>query len=125
MNILADENIALSIIYRLRIDGHHVELMAEVAQGSPDTDVLDIATQQNAVILTEDKDFGELVVWHQMQAAGVILIRLDGFSPNERAEIVARVIREHENELLGAFTVIKSRTVRIRPNPHKAKGLDP
>lgn len=119
MNILADENIALSIVIRLRLDGHSVERMAEIAQGDPDTSVLAIANQQNAVILTEDKDFGELVIQHQMQVVGVILIRLDGFSPIERAGIIAKVVREHESKLPGAFTVIKPRTVRIRPNPHK------
>lgn len=119
MNILADENIALSIVIRLRADGHSVARMAEIAQGDPDTSVLNIANQQNAVILTEDKDFGELVIQHRMQAIGIILIRLDGFSLMERAEIIARVVREHERELPGAFTVIKPRTVRIRPNLHR------
>lgn len=119
MNILADENIAFSIITRLRADGHLVELMAEIAKGDPDTSVLDIANQRDAVVLTEDKDFGELIMRHQMRAVGVILIRLSGFSPTERAEIISRVIRVHESKLPGAFTVIRPRTVRIRPNPHK------
>jgi predicted nuclease of predicted toxin-antitoxin system len=119
MNILADENIAFSVITRLRADGHFVELMAEIAKGDPDTSVLDIANQRNAVVLTEDKDFGELIMRHQMQAVGVVLIRLNGFSPIERAEIISRVIRVHESKLSGAFTVIRPRTVRIRPNPYK------
>lgn len=124
MNILADENIALSTIIHLRANGHHVELMAELGMGSPDTNVLDIANRQNAVILTEDKDFGELVVRDQMQTVGVILVRLDGFSPPERAEVIARVISDHEHELVGAFTVIKSQAVRIRQNFHRERGPD-
>ncbi len=123
MNFLADENIARVIITRLRADGHHVERMAEVGMGSPDTDVLAFANQQNAVILTEDKDFGDLVVRDRMQAVGVILIRLDGFSPVERAEIIARVVQEHQNELSGAFTVIKPHIVRIRRNPQRDEGI--
>lgn len=119
MNILADENISFSIVMRLRADGHVVERMAEIAQGDPDTSVLAIANQQNAIILTEDKDFGDLVIRDRMQSVGVILVRLDGFSPTERAEIIARVVREHEDQLPGAFAVIKPRTVRIRSNPHK------
>lgn len=124
MNILADENIARSVVNRLRADGHHVELMAELAMGGPDTDVLDIANQQNAVILTEDKDFGELVVRDRMQAVGVILIRLDGFLPTEQAEIIANVVQAHELELPGAFTVIKPRVVRIRRNLRRDNSSD-
>lgn len=123
MNFLADENSALSIIVRLRADGHLVARMAEIAQGDPDTSVLDIANQQNAVILTEDKDFGELVIRDQIQAVGVILIRLDGFSPTERAEIIAKVVKDHERELSNAFTVIKPRTVRIRSSSLREKSL--
>ena len=43
MNIFADENIAHSLVLRLRADGHHVECMADVAMGSPDTDVLTLS----------------------------------------------------------------------------------
>lgn len=123
MNFLADGNIALSIIVRLRADGHLVARMAEIAQGDPDISVLDIANQQNAVILTEDKDFGELVIRDQLQAVGVILIRLDGFSPTERAEIIAKVVKDHERELSNAFTVIKPRTVRTRSSSPREKSL--
>lgn len=122
MNLLADENIHLLIIERLRADGHLIMCMADIAPGDPDTGVLAIAEQHNAVILTEDKDFGDLVIRDQMPALGVILVRLDGFPPSERAKMIARVIREHESELPNAFTVIKPRTVRIRSNFQKEKG---
>ncbi|MGH2480326.1 MAG: DUF5615 family PIN-like protein, partial [Ktedonobacteraceae bacterium] len=72
MNLFANENISLSIVVRLRAEGHLVACMAEIAKGDPDTSVLNIANQQDAVILTEDKDFGELVIRNQMQAVGVI-----------------------------------------------------
>lgn len=122
MNLLADENIHLLIIERLRADGHLVVCMADMAPGDPDTSVLAIAEQHNAVILTEDKDFGDLVIRDQMPVAlGVILVRLDGFPPSERATMIARVIQERESELLGTFTVIKPRAVRIRSSFHKQK----
>lgn len=119
MNLLADENIHLLIIMRLRADGHSVGCMAGIAPGDPDTSVLAVADQHNAVVLTEDKDFGDLVIRDQMPTLGVILVRLNGFPPSERAEMISRVIREHENELLGTFTVITPRTVRIRSHCQK------
>jgi predicted nuclease of predicted toxin-antitoxin system len=118
MNILADENIAQSIVLLLRTEGHQVRHMGEIAASSPDTDVLEIANQYGALLLTEDKDFGDLVIRDRRKATGVLLVRLEGFTPLERAEVIARVVREHGEYLLKAFTVIKPRLVRIRPNPN-------
>ncbi|MBN3869050.1 hypothetical protein [Nostoc sp. JL33] len=47
-------------------------------------------------------------------AAGVVLIRLFGLSSSDRAEMIANAINEHADELLGAFTVISSKSIRIR-----------
>jgi predicted nuclease of predicted toxin-antitoxin system len=119
VNILADENIAQTIVSLLRAEGHQVRHISEIAASSPDIDVLAIANQYEALLLTEDKDFGELVIRHRSEATGVLLVRLEGFTPLERAVVISRVVREHGENLLGAFTVIKPRLVRIRPNPKK------
>jgi predicted nuclease of predicted toxin-antitoxin system len=118
MNILADENIAQTIVSLLRAEGHQVRHIAEIAASSPDADVLEIANRYEALLLTEDKDFGELVIRHRSKATGVLLVRLEGFTPLERAEVISKVVREQGEYLLGAFTVIKPRVVRIRRNPN-------
>ncbi len=61
MNFVADENIETSIIERLREDGHQVLSVAEMEPGILDDEVLDRANQASALLLTNDKDFGELV----------------------------------------------------------------
>lgn len=82
--------------------------------GTPDDEVLNLANNESAILLTSDKDFGELVFRLRRIAAGVVLIRLFGLSSNDRAEIIANAINEHVNELLGAFTVISLKSIRIR-----------
>lgn len=118
MKLLADENIARQIIERLRRDGNTVLSIAETASGSADDDVLDLANQQGAILLTDDKDFGDLVMFQRRPSQGIILVRLEGLSPADRAELVADVLRVHADELAGGFTVIKRQTVRTRPLPH-------
>ncbi len=61
MNLVADESVAGPIITRLRADGHVVRSIREIAQGDPDDMVLRDSVVQAAPLLTEDKDFGELV----------------------------------------------------------------
>lgn len=76
--------------------------------------VLDTANAHRAVLVTGDKDFGELVYRLGRAHHGVVLIRLEGFSAERKAEVVAEVFRDREQELAGAFCVISPGIVRIR-----------
>ena len=114
LNFLADENLDKQIVDRLRQDGHFVWYVAEMERGISDDVVLDLANQEGALLLTSDKDFGELVFRLRRIASGVVLIRLSGLSTISKADIITSVINEHNNELLGAFTVITMTSVRIR-----------
>ncbi len=98
MNLLADEDVDRPIVERLRRDGHHVEYVAEMQPGLSDDAVLDLANQQEALLLTADKDFGELVFRQGRATCGVILIRLAGVSPDRKAEIVSSALAAHAKE---------------------------
>ena len=76
--------------------------------------ILEAAVQDARILITEDKDFGELVYRQRLQHRGVVLVRVDGISNEKEGRIVARAVREHEAELTGAFTVIQHGTIRIR-----------
>jgi predicted nuclease of predicted toxin-antitoxin system len=80
MNLVADENIDRGIVERLRRDGHAVVWIAELSPSVSDEDVLHRATSIPAVLLTEDKDFGELVYRRGLSHAGVLLVRLEQLS---------------------------------------------
>ena len=114
MNFLADENIDRQIVERLRLEGHNVQYIAETDTGITDDEVLDMANREEVLLLTADKDFGELVFRQKRITSGVLLIRLAGFSPMRKAEIVASSINKHTTELLHAFTVITMGAIRIR-----------
>ncbi len=114
MNLVADENIDRGIVERLRRDGHTVDWIAELSPSVSDEEVLQRASSIPAVLLTEDKDFGELVYRRGLTHAGVILIRLEGLDNVAKAEIVSRAVVENEPELSGAFVVISPDAVRLR-----------
>lgn len=114
MNLVADEGVDGPVVDRLRQDGHDVWYVAEMEPGIADEDILALANEGGSLLLTADKDFGELVFWQGHSMPGIVLIRLAGVAPGRKAEIVASVIRERAGELLGAFTVIAPRLVRVR-----------
>jgi predicted nuclease of predicted toxin-antitoxin system len=117
MILVADESVDRPIVERLRQDGHDTLYVAELGPGMKDEHVLQEANTRNALLLTEDKDFGELVYRLGRVHAGVVLIRLAGLPPPSKAETVAIVLQNHARELPGAFTVISPGAVRIRKAP--------
>jgi len=78
MNLLADENIEQQVVERLRQDGHAVLYVAEMEPGIPDELVLQRANDERSMLITGDKDFGELVFRQGLVHLGVVLIRLAG-----------------------------------------------
>ena len=61
LNFLVDEGVDRQIVHRLRSEGHAVIYVAELEPGISDDAVLDIANRESAVLVTSDKDFGEII----------------------------------------------------------------
>ena len=114
MNLLADENVDKPIVERLRQDSHTVVYIAELEPSIDDDTVLHQANRNGALLITADKDFGELIFRMGQIHSGVVLIRLTGQSAETKARIVSSVFTDRGHELLSAFTVISPGRVRIR-----------
>ena len=91
------------MVERLRQNGHEVVYVAELSPSVPDEAVLRQANARRDILVTTDKDFGELVFRQGLVHSGVVLLRLAGL-PN-KAAIVAEVCRDRAAELPEAFTV--------------------
>ena len=114
MNLVADESVDRAVVERLRQDGHSVVYIAELSPGIPDEEVLYHANAQGALLLTADKDFGEMVFRQRLVHAGVVLLRLSGLANATKAKIVANVCQQNEHELSGRFSVVTPGQFRIR-----------
>jgi predicted nuclease of predicted toxin-antitoxin system len=88
--------------------------VAELSPSVGDDVVLQQARSGNSLLLTADKDFGELVFRQRLLHSGVILLRLAGLASEKKAEIVSITLKERTDELTGAFSVISPGAVRIR-----------
>ena len=117
MNLLADESVDQPVVERLRDDGPDVLYVAELSPSVIDEEVLQEANDRGALLVTADKDFGELVFRQGRLHSGVMLLRLSGLSNATKAEMVAEVCRDRASELLRAFGVISPGRVRIRRTP--------
>jgi predicted nuclease of predicted toxin-antitoxin system len=107
MILLADESVDRPIVERLRQDGHDTTYVAELSPSINDDQVLQEANTRSALLLTEDKDFGELVYRLGRVHGGIVLIRLAGLPAPAKADTVAKVLQDHAVELPGAVRIRK------------------
>lgn len=114
---LADENVETEIVQQLSALGYRATHTSGSSPGSPDAAILEAASDAGQVLVTNDKDFGELVFRKHHRSAGVILVRLPGRSPDTKARLVAQAVQRYGDRLLGAFVVIGPRTIRLRRVP--------
>jgi predicted nuclease of predicted toxin-antitoxin system len=114
VNILADESVEAPIIARLRQDGHTVKAIATASPGATDLAVLEWAVSEELLLLTADRDFGDMILRdaHAAPHAGVVLYRLRGLSLVEKAERISSAVTAHAAEFTGAFVVIERDRIR-------------
>ncbi len=117
MNFLADESCAGPVIRALREAGHDVVAIAEVAKGATDEQVLERALNEKRILITEDRDFGELVYARGRSSAGVILVRFHGRARGAKPATVVEAAAKLGSRLQDAFTVIEPGRVRISNRP--------
>ncbi len=115
MNFVADESVDAQVVLALRGDGHEVISIAENDPGIADESVLSLSHQAQAILLTADKDFGELVFRRGRLHCGVLLYRLAGQSSSAKAALVVQAVQQHQEELKRqTFCVLTPRTLRVR-----------
>lgn len=114
IDFVADESVDFNLISTLRDKNYNVISILEDFSGVSDTKVLGIATQHNAILLTEDKDFGELVIRLKLEHSGILLIRLEGMKSSDKANLFLKTINEHKKDMHQNFSVLTSRNLRIR-----------
>ncbi len=114
MRFLADENVSRLVIERLRADGFEVASISETRSGIPDRSVLETADAEGRILITEDRDFGELVIRQRMAVRGVMLLELDRLSNAAEAGRVSHIVRTYADKLLDNLAVIEPSRVRIR-----------
>ena len=114
MKIVADQCVDFAIIDTLRKSNIVVLDIGEFLAGADDEDVLELSNKESAVLLTEDKDFGELVFRLKKVNFGVILVRLSGISSELKAKIVLKSLKENFDKMKKSFAVIGYDRTRIK-----------
>jgi predicted nuclease of predicted toxin-antitoxin system len=115
VKLLANENFPEAGVLLLRNLGYDIISIGTDYPGVTDEYVMGIAETQQRIILTFDKDYGELIYKHNYKPSkGIIFLRLDKFEPDEPGVIVNKLFQEHRIETDSRLTVFDGIMVRQR-----------
>lgn len=117
LSFVADENVEIEVVDALRALGHAVTHVSEVAPGAEDEEVLSRALREGSILVTNDKDFGKLIFRQRRGTAGVLLMRMPGLEPKQKADLVARGVGISGDKIQGSLVVVTRRRVRVRRPP--------
>ncbi len=112
VQIVADESVDFRIVTQLRERGLQVYSISEQVPSSKDEVVLKFAYDNGALLLTEDKDFGELVFRLRMPHAGVLLVKIE--NAQQKIPLVVETVIRNYSGMIDKFSVIDGSKLRIK-----------
>jgi predicted nuclease of predicted toxin-antitoxin system len=117
MHLLANENFPGDAVSALRLQGNDVAWVREDSPGITDVQVLERAQLEGRILITFDKDFGELAFRYGLPAScGIILFRISTPSPEHVSDLALTALQERE-DWAGHFSVIEDTRIRMTPLP--------
>ena len=112
--IIADESVDARIIRSLTDNGYTVYAIITETPGITDSKVIEIAIQKSGYIITEDKDFGDELVYKRIKNIGSMLLRFQDSPIDVRIHLILEALSKNANSLHDCFSVLTSKKLRIR-----------
>lgn len=115
LRVLVDVGVGWAVEEWFRQNGHD---MASIRNRDPrmdDTDILAWAVSEQRLVVTMDKDFGELVYHSGQPHSGVLLLRLESAGSATKVRVVEQIVKTFGDQLAGNFAVYQDGRLRIRP----------
>jgi predicted nuclease of predicted toxin-antitoxin system len=111
---LVDVGVGKKVEGWLQEHGYDVKCVRNINPRMSDEEILKIAISEKRLVITMDKDFGELVYNSGLPHAGVLLLRLESANSEEKVEIVSNIVEKYSDKLINCFSVYKDGKLRIR-----------
>ena len=116
MRLLVDENVPIASVITLRTAGHDVYSASERDAGTADEILLARAHAEGRLLVTFDRDFGDLAVHQQQSAtAGIILLRFVPKSADEVSLLLTELLSRTDLMWAGRLSVVDRKHIRQRP----------
>ena len=106
MKFIADENLGIKVSKYLKSLGFDMVWVQKISPGATDLQILEKANLEKRILITLDKDFGELVFKEKVASAGVVLLRLKNESVRNKKKVLQKLLNS-KKDFFGKFNVVK------------------
>jgi len=113
IKFIADVNIEKVIVNYLTEEGYGIKWVPDFNCEIHDEELLKLANKEKRVLITNDKDFGELTFLQKKISAGIILIRTKGQKAEDKLKLMKKLLQQHKDKLLNHFVIITEKKFRF------------
>ena len=113
MRFLVDEGTGPAVAHSLAEQGYHVFSVYDNARGAEDDWIIQKAFEDEWILVTNDKDFGEKVYRERRPPSGVVLLRIEDERAANKIVTMRRLIENHGGQLAGRYVVVTESQVRF------------
>ena len=113
MKFIADVNIEKPVIDYLAEAGYDIKWIPDYDCEISDEALLRMARSEKRILITNDKDFGELIFLQKRLSSGIILFRVKGQRTEEKVKLMKKLLRNYPDKLLNNFVIITERKLRF------------
>ncbi len=113
LKFVVDECVGPAVASWLCEKGSHVISIYDSFPSVSDTEVLNMAVAESAVLITNDKDFGDMIFLQKKQHHGIVLLRLVNDKSVNKIKILQEVLERYSNMLVGNFILATDGAIRV------------
>ncbi len=115
IKFLANVNVEKPLIDFLNEKGFDIKWVTNIDKRMPDDRVCELANSEQRIIITNDKDFGEIVFYQKKIAYGIILLRVKGQKSAEKIVVLDKLLENYQDKIANHFVVITKTKFRFIP----------
>ncbi len=115
IKFLADVNIEKPVVDFLVKNGFDVKWVTNIDKQMQDVAVFRIANAEQRIILTNDKDFGEMCFFQKKTSHGIILLRIKGQDSFKKIGLLKKLLERYPDKIIKHFVIVKENKFRFIP----------
>jgi predicted nuclease of predicted toxin-antitoxin system len=115
IKFLADVNVEKPIVDYLSKQGYDIKWIPDYDCEMFDEDLLQMANEEQRILITNDKGFGDLVIMQKKLSAGAILFRVKGQESQEKIKLMRKLLMGYRDKLLDHYIIISKSKIRVIP----------
>jgi len=114
LKFLVDVGVGRKVEEYLLEKRYDTKTVRSLDQKMPDQEIIRLAALEKRIVITMDKDFGELVYHAGMDHCGILLLRLDDATGPEKRQVIAKILAKYADNIKNNFCVYQNRKFRFR-----------